>query len=69
MKTINKREKMKHETILKKIKLVSELMTLAYESDDANSVIEGLLNSSLQFVPSKVLNEWKKQYLKNKENA
>ena len=60
---------MKHETILKKIKLVSELMTLAYESDDANSVIEGLLNSSLQFVPSKVLNEWKKQYLKNKENA
>ena len=60
---------MKHETILKKIKLVSELMDLAYESDDANSVIEGLLNSSLQFVPSKVLNEWKKQYLKNKENT
>lgn len=69
MKTNNKREKMKYETILKKNKLVSELMTLAYESDDANSVIEGLLNSSLQFVPSKVLNEWKKQYLKNKENA
>jgi len=56
-----------YEAILKKGKLVNELITLAYESDDSNLVIEGLLDSALRYVPVKELNKWKKEYLKTKE--
>lgn len=67
----NKGEKMKtYEQILKKAKLVGEIETLVYESDDHNAEIDGLLNSALKYVPMKVLKEWKQNYLKNKkENA
>ena len=67
----NKGEKMKtYEQILKKARLVGELTTLAYESDDYLAEIDGLLNSALKYVPIKVLKEWKQDYLKNnKENA
>jgi hypothetical protein len=56
-----------YEAILKKGKLVNELITLAYESDDSSLEIDSLLNSALKYVPVKELNKWKKQYLKTKE--
>ena len=56
-----------YEQILKKARLVGELTTLAYESDDYLAEIDGLLNSALKYVPIKVLNEWKQDYLKNKK--
>jgi len=54
-------------TFLKKAKLVGEITTLAYESDDHHAEIDGLLNSALKYVPMKVLKEWKQDYLKNKK--
>ena len=46
-----------YEQILKKAKLVGEVTTLAYESDDHRAEIDGLLNSALKYVPMKVLKE------------
>ena len=58
------------EQILLKAKLSEELLGLAYESDDYQLAIDGLLISALNYVPMKVLKEWKQDYLKNKkENA
>ena len=58
---------MKYESILKKNKLVSELVTFAYESDDSNFEIDSLLNSALKYVPIKELKKWKQQYINQKE--
>jgi len=55
------------EQILLKTKLSEELLGLAYESDDHNAEIDGLLNSALKYVPMKVLKEWKQDYLKKKK--
>jgi len=70
MKTTKEKKMKTYEQILKKAKLVGEIETLAYESDDHHAEVEGLLNSALKYVPMKVLKEWKQDYLKNKkENA
>jgi hypothetical protein len=53
-----------YETILKKNKLVSEIIELTYECDDS---LEGLLDSALRYVPVKELKKWKQEYLKQKE--
>ena len=55
------------EQILLKAKLSEELLGLAYESDDYQLAIDGLLISALNYVPMKVLKEWKQDYLKNKK--
>jgi hypothetical protein len=47
--------------------LSEELLGLAYESDDYQLAIDGLLISALNYVPMKVLKEWKQDYLKNKK--
>ena len=55
------------EQILLKTKLSEELLGLAYESDDYQLAIDGLLISALNHVPMKVLKEWKQDYLKKKK--
>ena len=55
------------EQILLKAKLSEELLGLAYESDDYQLAIDGLLISALNYVPMKVLKDWKQDYLKNKK--
>ena len=70
MKNKGEKKMKTYEQILKKNRLVGEITTLAYESDDYLAEIDGLLNSALKYVPIKVLKEWKQDYLKNnKENA